>query len=129
MIIYNITAKALIALGVLFFSSIFLKVIAGIDLIPDSTYLSHYFISFAGAMVLAWGLVMNKAANNKQAFPIVAYATGVMFILLAVMRVVAFFVAEQVFDFVPSLIAHALPAVESVTFFVLGFVFLTRYKS
>lgn len=128
MTIYNITAKALIALGVLFFSSLFLKVLAGVDLVPGSTHLGHYFISFAGAMVLAWGLLMHKTSGNEQVMPIVANATGVMFILLAVMRVVAFFVAEQVFDFVPSIIAYALPAVESVTFFVLGSVFLTRYK-
>ncbi|WNC73824.1 hypothetical protein RGQ13_07495 [Thalassotalea psychrophila] len=123
------TGRALALLGVLFFTAIFLKVFFQFDVLPGFSYLSSYLMSFSGALLLAWGVLMIKTAEQKEFVPIVAYTTGVMLVLSAIMRIVAIFVAPQTFEFLPTIIAQIIPITESGLFITLGVIFLTRYKN
>lgn len=123
------TGRALILLGASFFTAIFLKVLFQFDLLPGFSFLSSYLMSFSGALLLAWGLLMIKSAEQSQLMPIVAKVTGFMMILSAIMRIITFFVAEQTFEFLPAIIGQIIPIAESALFLMLGFIFLTRYKN
>ncbi|WNC67118.1 hypothetical protein RI845_11340 [Thalassotalea nanhaiensis] len=122
------TGRALILLGASFFTAIFMKVLFQFDLLPGFSFLSSYLMSFSGALLLAWGLLMIKSAEHSQLMPIVAKVTGFMMVLSATMRIITFFVAEQTFEFLPAIIGQIIPIAESVLFLTLGFIFLTRYK-
>ncbi|WOH38597.1 hypothetical protein RI844_05100 [Thalassotalea fonticola] len=122
------TGRALMLLGAIFFTAIFLKVVFQFELLPGFSYLSSYLMSFCGALLVAWGLLMIKTAEHKEFIPTVAYATGIMLLLSAIMRIIAIFVAPQTFEFLPAFFAQLVPIAESGLFIILAVVFLTRYK-
>jgi len=127
--LFKNTGWALVLLGATFFFALFSKVLFQIDLLPNYSYLSSYLMSFSGAALLVWGLLMISAANQGESVALVAKMTGIMMLLFAAMRVMAFFAAEQVFPFLPSPFAQLVPVGESILFIALAAVFLTRYKS
>ena len=129
MTLYINIGRSLILLGTLFFTAIFFKVIFQFNVLPGFSYLSSYLMSFSGALLLAWGVLMIKSAEEKQLVQIVAEITGMMMILFAAMRIIAFFVAEQTFEFLPVIIAQIITIAESGLFLTLGVIFLTRYKN
>lgn len=71
---------------------------------------------------------MVKSVNDKATMDLVAKMTGIMLILFAVMRIVTFFIADQVFPFLPYPYAQLIPLGESILFTLLGLVFLKCYK-
>lgn len=128
MTLFTITARALTVLGSLFFLAIFLKVLLQVDMLPGYSYLSSYLLSFVGATLVGWGLLMNIAITSKQLMPLVAKVTGIMMLLFALMRVVALFEATKMFPFLPTLIAYLIPVSEIAIFSLLGFIFIKKYN-
>ncbi len=120
MLIKNI-GLAFSLIGALAFSSLFLFGVFGLSIIPSASALTYYFISFSGALLFAWGILLSVLPTTSEFKPVVVKVTVIMLILFAFMRAMAFFIADEVFTFLPVFIAKILTVSEVALFLFLAY--------
>ena len=122
-LLWKFTAWLLVVAGVGFFLLYVLHELTGFSVAATATTLAYYAFASFGAAMIAWGLLLLRAAADPALRNATARPTAVGFLLLAAMRVIPLFSGSGALDIIPSALRIPITAGEVLLFGFLAYAF------
>ncbi len=130
-LLWKFTAWLLVVAGAGFFALYLLHELTGFSVAATATTLAYYAFASFGAVMIAWGLVLLRAAADPTLRGAMAMPTAIGFLLLAAMRVVPLISGSGALDVIPRALRIPVTAGEVLLFGFLAYAFwagATRHR-
>jgi len=122
-LLWKFTAWLLVVAGVGFFLLYVLHELTGFSVATTATTLAYYAFASFGATMIAWGLLLLRAAADPALRTSTARPTAIGFLLLAAMRVIPLFSGSGALDIIPGALRIPITAGEVLLFGFLAYAF------
>ena len=122
-LLWKFTAWLLVVAGVGFFLLYVLHELTGFSVATTATTLAYYAFASFGATMIAWGLLLLRAAADPALRNATARPTAIGFLLLAAMRVIPLFSGSGALDIIPRALQVPITAGEVLLFGFLAYAF------
>jgi fumarate reductase subunit D len=121
--LWKFTGWLLVVAGVGFFLLYVLHELTGFSVAATATTLAYYAFASFGAAMIAWGLLLLRAAADPALRTAMAMPTAIGFLLLAAMRVIPLFSGSGALDLIPRALQIPITAGEVLLFGFLAYAF------
>ena len=121
--LWKFTAWLLVVAGVGFFLLYVLHELTGFSVAATATTLAYYAFASFGAAMIAWGLLLLRAAADPALRTAMAMPTAIGFLLLGAMRVIPLFSGSGALDLIPRALQIPITAGEVLLFGFLAYAF------
>jgi fumarate reductase subunit D len=122
-LLWKFAAWLLVVAGVGFFLLYVLHELTGFSVAATATTLAYYAFASFGAAMIAWGLLLLRAAPDPALRNAMAMPTAIGFLLLAAMRVIPLFSGSGALDIIPRGLQVPITAGEVLLFGFLAYAF------
>lgn len=122
-LLWKFTAWLLVVAGAGFFVLYLLHELTGFSVAAAATTLAYYAFASFGAVMIAWGLVLLRAAADPTLRSAMAMPTAIGFLLLAAMRVIPLISGSGALDVIPRALRVPITAGEVLLFGFLAYAF------
>jgi hypothetical protein len=125
-LLWKFTAWLLLVAGAGFFVLYLLHELTGFSVAATATTLAYYAFASFGAVMIAWGLMLLRAAADPTLGDAMAMPTAIGFLLLAAMRVIPLLSGSGALDVIPRALRIPVTAGEVLLFGFLAYAFWAR---
>lgn len=125
-LLWKFAGWLLVAAGASFFMLYVLHELTGFTVAATATTLAYYAFASFGATMIAWGLLLLRAAGDPTLRDPMAIPTAIGFFLLAAMRVIPLLSGSGALDIIPRALRIPITAGEVVLFGFFAYAFWTR---
>ena len=122
-LLWKFTGWLLLVAGAGFFVLYVLHELTGFSVAATATTLAYYAFASFGAVMIAWGLMLRRAAADPRHRVAVAMPTAIGFLLLAAMRVIPLLSGSGALDVIPRPLRIPITAGEVLLFGFLAYAF------